>query len=61
MDRNGQVQKSIKVAKIKLMIIPQSHAYLQTITKELAKFEIDRYKTYEELHTQGTHRLWSNA
>ena len=34
-----------KITKIKLTIMPKSHAYLQTITKKAAKFQTDRYKT----------------
>ena len=35
--------------------MPKSHAHLQTVTKELAKFQIDRYKTVEGLRTHGHH------
>ena len=34
-----------KVTEIKLTIIPKPHAHLQAMTKELAKFQTDRYKT----------------
>ena len=53
--------KSKKVTKIKLMIMPKPHAYLQTTIKEPAKFQIDGKKLYEELRTQGTYHLSSNA
>ena len=39
--------------------MPKSHAYLKTMTKQPAKFQI--YKTVWELRTQGTHRLSSNT
>ena len=41
--------------------MPNFHAHLQTMTKEPAKFQIDRYKTYEDLRTQGILPLSSNA
>ena len=53
--------KSKKVTKIKLSIMPKSHAYLQTMTKSLQDFKLIGIKLYEELRTQGTHPLFSNA
>ena len=31
--------------------MPKSHAYLQTMTKEPAKFQIDQYKSHAYLQT----------
>ena len=39
------VQKSNKVTETKLALMPKSHACLQTMTKESAKFQIDQSKT----------------
>ena len=39
-----------KITKIKLSIMSKSHTYLQMMTKEPAKFQIDHYKT-----------VWGNA
>ena len=41
--------------------MPKLHAHLQTMTKEPAVFQTDRYKTYEKLCPKGTHHLSSNA
>ena len=40
----AKFKSRIKVTKIKLMIMPKSHADLQTMTKEPAKFQIDQCK-----------------
>ena len=46
--------KSKKVTKIKLTIMPKSHAHLKTMTKGPAKFQIDWYKTVGGLvHTRN--------
>ena len=51
----------LKSHKNELSIMPKSLAYLQTMIKEPAKFQIVGIKLYEGLRTQGTHHLSSNA
>ena len=44
MDKDGKVQKSKYVTRVKVMIM-RSNAYLQTMAKGPANFQIVRYKT----------------
>ena len=48
------VQKSKKVTKIKLTIMPKAYAHLETMTKGPAKLQIDRYKSWSCAHKVPT-------